>query len=67
MIEPFTSSSIDRIYARILSLLQKDGRISNFKLAEEVHLFLSAVLEREGVQRVEGLFWAMRLSLIRSS
>src|SRR2546426_7535066 len=37
---------IDKIHARILRVLQKDGRISNLKLAEEVHLSPTAVLER---------------------
>jgi Lrp/AsnC family leucine-responsive transcriptional regulator len=38
--------SLDKIDARILRVLQKDGRISNLKLAEEVHLSPTAVLER---------------------
>ena len=38
--------SIDKIDARILRVLQKDGRISNLKLAETVHLSPTAVLER---------------------
>jgi Lrp/AsnC family leucine-responsive transcriptional regulator len=37
---------LDRIDARILRVLQADGRISNLKLAEEVHLSPTAVLER---------------------
>ena len=37
---------IDKIDARILRALQKDGRISNLKLAEAVHLSPTAVLER---------------------
>jgi len=37
---------IDKIDARILRVLQRDGRISNLKLAEEVHLSPTAVLER---------------------
>ena len=37
---------IDKIDARILRVLQKDGRISNLKLAETVHLSPTAVLER---------------------
>jgi Lrp/AsnC family transcriptional regulator, leucine-responsive regulatory protein len=37
---------IDTIDAKILRVLQKDGRISNLKLAEEVHLSPTAVLER---------------------
>ena len=38
--------SLDKIDIRILRVLQKDGRISNLKLAEEVHLSPTAVLER---------------------
>jgi Lrp/AsnC family leucine-responsive transcriptional regulator len=41
-----TAPSIDKIDAKILRVLQKDGRISNLKLAEEVHLSPTAVLER---------------------
>ena len=37
---------IDKIDCKILRVLQKDGRISNLKLAEEVHLSPTAVLER---------------------
>ncbi|WP_310460406.1 Lrp/AsnC ligand binding domain-containing protein [Sphaerotilus sp.] len=37
---------IDKIDRRILALLQADGRISNLKLAEAVHLSPTAVLER---------------------
>jgi len=37
---------IDKIDARILRVLQADGRISNLKLAEAVHLSPTAVLER---------------------
>ena len=37
---------IDKIDARILRVLQRDGRISNLKLAVEVHLSPTAVLER---------------------
>jgi Lrp/AsnC family leucine-responsive transcriptional regulator len=38
--------AIDKIDAKILRVLQRDGRISNLKLAEEVHLSPTAVLER---------------------
>ena len=41
-----TPTTIDKIDAKILRVLQKDGRISNLKLAEEVHLSPTAVLER---------------------
>ena len=37
---------LDAIDARILRVLQSDGRISNLKLAESVHLSATAVLER---------------------
>jgi len=37
---------LDKIDLKILRVLQKDGRISNLKLAEEVHLSPTAVLER---------------------
>ena len=37
---------IDKIDARILRVLQQDGRISNLKLAETVHLSPTAVRER---------------------
>jgi Lrp/AsnC family leucine-responsive transcriptional regulator len=39
-------TDIDKIDRRILALLQADGRISNLKLAEAVHLSPTAVLER---------------------
>jgi len=39
-------TSLDKIDARILRALQVDGRISNLKLAETVHLSPTAVLER---------------------
>ena len=41
-----STSDLDKIDARILRVLQKEGRISNLKLAEEVHLSPTAVLER---------------------
>jgi Lrp/AsnC family leucine-responsive transcriptional regulator len=39
-------TDIDKIDRRILALLQADGRLSNLKLAEAVHLSPTAVLER---------------------
>jgi Lrp/AsnC family transcriptional regulator, leucine-responsive regulatory protein len=39
-------ASMDTIDRRILRVLQEDGRISNLKLAETVHLSPTAVLER---------------------
>jgi len=38
--------TLDRTDARILRALQADGRVSNLKLAEAVHLSPTAVLER---------------------
>ena len=46
-----TAPEIDRIDARILNVLQRDGRISNLKLAESVALSPTAVLAR--VQRLQ--------------
>jgi Lrp/AsnC family leucine-responsive transcriptional regulator len=46
---PPSSSSdraLDKIDLRILRVLQRDGRISNLKLAKSVHLSPTAVLER---------------------
>jgi Lrp/AsnC family leucine-responsive transcriptional regulator len=40
------STGLDRTDRRILGLLQQDGRITNVKLAEAVHLSQSAALER---------------------
>lgn len=40
------NSTIDKTDARILRLLQSDGRLSNLKLAEAVHLSPTAALER---------------------
>ena len=39
-------SEIDKIDLKILRVLQRDGRISNLKLADAVHLSPTAVLER---------------------
>lgn len=47
--------TIDRIGVRILSLLQEDARISNSKIAREVGLAPSAVLERIRRMREDGL------------
>ena len=40
------AAKLDKIDERILRALQADGRISNLKLAETVHLSPTAVLER---------------------
>ena len=45
-----TEPDLDRIDRKILSILQKDGRIANLKLAEAVALSPTAVLAR--VQRL---------------
>lgn len=39
-------STLDRVDIKILDILQRDGRISNSKLAEEVSLSATAVLAR---------------------
>ena len=44
--------SLDRIDIRILDILQKDGKISNIKLAEKVNLSPTAALAR--VQKLTG-------------
>ena len=43
---PRSDRGLDKIDRRILRVLQADGRISNLKLAEAVHLSPTAVLER---------------------
>ncbi len=43
---PRGERGLDKIDRRILRVLQVDGRISNLKLAEAVHLSPTAVLER---------------------
>lgn len=54
----------DKIDHRILHVLQKDGRISNLQLAEQVHLSPSAVFERVKRLQREGyiLGYQARLS-----
>jgi Lrp/AsnC family transcriptional regulator, leucine-responsive regulatory protein len=47
----------DKIDSRILHVLQRDGRISNLKLAEQVNLSPSAVLER--VKRLQREGWIL--------
>jgi len=46
MTAPESERALDKIDLRILRVLQADGRISNLKLAETVHLSATAVLER---------------------
>ena len=48
---PDSSPAIDRLDLRILNTLQRDGRISNLKLADSVALSPTAVLAR--VQRLQ--------------
>ena len=48
---------LDKIDRRILSLLQQDGRISNLKLAEEVQMSATAVLEH---RQLGCSYWAWR-------
>ncbi|HEX7689112.1 MAG TPA: Lrp/AsnC ligand binding domain-containing protein [Burkholderiaceae bacterium] len=50
-------SANDKIDNRILHVLQRDGRISNLKLAEQVNLSPSAVLER--VKRLKREGWIL--------
>jgi predicted ArsR family transcriptional regulator len=51
---------LDKIDRRILRVLQADGRISNLKLAEEVHLSPTAVLERVKRLTATATSWATR-------
>jgi Lrp/AsnC family leucine-responsive transcriptional regulator len=51
---------LDKIDLRILRVLQGDGRISNLKLAEEVHLSPTAVLERVKRLTRRATSWATR-------
>jgi Lrp/AsnC family leucine-responsive transcriptional regulator len=50
----FTMQDLDRIDLRILDLLQRDGRLSNLKLAEGVGLSPTAVLARTQRLQREG-------------
>ena len=43
---PAQISTLDRIDIKILDILQKDGKISNVKLAEQVNLSATAALAR---------------------
>jgi Lrp/AsnC family leucine-responsive transcriptional regulator len=51
---PPPGAATDRIDSRILRVLQQDGRISNLKLAEAVHLSPTAVMERVKRLRRDG-------------
>ena len=59
-IEEPSPQALDKIDARILRVLQADGRISNPKLAEAVHLSPTAVLER-----VKRLTWVANMQAYR--
>ena len=58
--EPYPLDAIDR---RILRVLQADGRISNLKLAEAVHLSPTAVLERVRRLTRDGVILGYRAEL----
>ena len=49
-----TGLTLDRIDIKILDILQKDGKISNIKLAEAVNLSATAALARVQKLTVEG-------------
>ncbi len=55
----------DKIDSRILHVLQRDGRISNLKLAEQVNLSPSAVLERVKRLKREGYILGYQARLSR--
>jgi Lrp/AsnC family leucine-responsive transcriptional regulator len=56
-------AATDKIDARILRVLQRDGRISNLKLAEEVHLSPTAVIERVKRLQRDGFILGYRARL----
>jgi len=64
-LERIRRSVNDRIDYRILHVLQKDGRISNLQLAEQVHLSPSAVLERVKRLQREGYILGYQARLSR--
>lgn len=55
--------ALDRTDRRILALLQQDGRITNVKLAEAVHLSQTATLERVRRLTTEGYILGYRARL----
>lgn len=55
--------ALDRKDRRILALLQQDGRITNLKLAEAVHLSPTATLERVRRLTAEGYVLGYRAVL----
>lgn len=56
-------AALDRTDRRILALLQRDGRITNLKLAEAVHLSPTATLERVKRLTAEGYILGYRARL----
>ncbi len=56
-------AALDRTDRRILALLQRDGRITNLKLAESVHLSPTATLERVKRLTTEGYIIGYRARL----
>jgi Lrp/AsnC family leucine-responsive transcriptional regulator len=56
-------AALDRTDRRILALLQQDGRITNLKLAEAVHLSPTATLERVKRLTSEGYIIGYRARL----
>ena len=56
-------AALDRTDRRILALLQQDGRITNLKLAESVHLSPTATLERVKRLTTEGYIIGYRARL----
>ena len=57
------SSKLDKIDLRILEILQKDGRITNQKLAEQVSLSPSSCLQRMRRLEQEGVIQSYHASL----
>jgi Lrp/AsnC family leucine-responsive transcriptional regulator len=56
-------TALDRTDRRILALLQQDGRITNLKLAEAVHLSPTATLERVRRLTADGYILGYRARL----
>lgn len=55
--------SLDRTDIKILDILQKDGRISNIKLAEAVNLSPTAALARVQKLSKDGFIWGYEAKL----
>ncbi|HEY0199017.1 MAG TPA: Lrp/AsnC ligand binding domain-containing protein [Rhodanobacter sp.] len=58
-----TEAALDRIDRKILALLQQDGRVTNLKLAEQVHLSPTATLERVKRLTTDGYILGYRARL----